>query len=124
MVSTHVYMCVCVQKVSEWPMTMDNKTFNSLFHRLPCQRSGAANNQNYSVSECVQMCACARSEKSGNETQGISLQLSNRVITFCQQQMWDMKAKQLCIFGCLFIAALLSVQELNMEKEKTMPSRN
>lgn len=55
----HACVHVCVQEVSEWPRTMDNKTFNSLFHRLPCQRSGAANNQNYSVSERVQRSACA-----------------------------------------------------------------
>lgn len=69
----HACVHVYVQEVSEWPGTMDNKTFNSLFHRLPCQRSAAATNQNYSVSECVQMCACARSEKSGSRTQGASL---------------------------------------------------
>lgn len=69
----HACVHVYVQEVSEWPGTMDNKTFNSLFHRLPCQRSGAANNQNYSVSECVQMCACACAEKSGSRTQGASL---------------------------------------------------
>lgn len=85
--------CVCVQEVSEWHRTMDNKTFNSLFHRLPCQRSEATNNQNCSVSECVQMCPCARSERSSCKTQGVSLQLSNRVITNRQEQMWDIKAK-------------------------------
>lgn len=94
----HACVHVCVQEVSEWPGTMDNKTFNSLFHRLPCQRSGAANNQNYSVSECVQMCKCAHvrvRRRVAVELRGLlsPLQLINRVITFCLQQMWDTRQK-------------------------------
>lgn len=77
----HACVHVCVQEVSEWPRTMDNKTFNSLFYRLPRQMSRAGNDHNYFVSESVQMCACV--EKTGNKTQRNSR----------QQQMWDIKSK-------------------------------
>lgn len=116
----HACVHVYVQEVSEWPGTMDNKTLNSLFHRLPCQRSGAPNDQNYSVSESVQMCLCAYSEKSGSRTQGASLQLINRVITFCLQQMWD-TLKKMWNFIAPFQKPLMyfNFWEVKHGKEKT-----
>lgn len=81
-------MCTCVCTRGQWLTgTMDNKTFNSLFHRLPCQQSRPANGQNYSLFQSTGELHVLL-EKSSSEAHIASLQLINRVITFCLQQWW------------------------------------
>lgn len=72
---------------------MDNKTFNSLFHRLPFQQSRPANSQNHSLFLCVCVCCLQGSYMRGSKraTEKLtfaSLQFINRGVTFPLQQRW------------------------------------
>lgn len=123
MVSTHVYMCMCKRSASgpgQWT-TKHSIVCSTGFHVKGAEQLTTRTILFPSVCKCAHVRVRRRVAV---ELRGLlsSLQLINRVITFCLQQMWDTPQK--IHFGVISLElteglrCILTFEKWNMEKKK------
>lgn len=83
----HTYVCTRGQWLIRG--TIDNKTFNSLFHRLPFQQSTPANSQDYSLYPAFFLSLSPQVCCLGARLTFAPIQLINKVTSLAlKQQQW------------------------------------